>query len=166
MTTSAIFLDFSRRKLRQQAERVGICVAELSEEQVWMRANESSNAVGNLVLHLCGNVRQWIVAGVGGGEDVRDRAAEFAATRGAELNAQLAATVEEACAVLVALDEARLLERVRIQGYDVTVLEAVYHVVEHFSGHAGQIIQMTKALTNRPLTFYVHLASQHAQRTP
>jgi uncharacterized damage-inducible protein DinB len=166
METAAVFVDFSGRKLVQQASRIVICLKELSDEQIWTRANENSNAIGNLVLHLCGNVRQWLMAGVGGAVDVRRRDDEFGAVSGGELGPVLMATVDEACAVLRSVTEARLAERVTVQGYHVTVLEAVYHVVEHFSGHTGQIIQMTKAMTRRPLNFYAHLGGSHTEATP
>src|ERR1700691_5757570 len=77
-----LFLDYSARKLRQLNSRIEDCLGRLTEEQIWARGAETENAVGNLVLHLSGNVRQWIVAGVGGRPDVRQRDAEFAARGG------------------------------------------------------------------------------------
>jgi len=169
MTPAALFRDFSARKLRQQAQRIAVCLGQLDEHQIWQRPNENSNAIGNLVLHLCGNVRQWIVAGIGAAPDTRQRDAEFTARHGLSPSAlanQLHATIEAACTVIENLPEARLEEPLSVQGYHVTVLEAVYHVVEHFSGHTGQIIQATKALTGQPLDFYAHLSGQHTERTP
>src|SRR5579871_1711599 len=97
-----IFLDFSEKKLLQLAGRIGDCLGRLNAEQVWARGNENENAIGNLVLHLCGNVRQWIIAGIGGKPDIRVRDREFTA-RGdvepAELASRLRATVEEAAEV-------------------------------------------------------------------
>jgi uncharacterized damage-inducible protein DinB len=107
---------------------------------------------------------------VGGAPDVRDRDAEFAAREGAppaELRERLAAAVREATAVISSVPAPRLLERIRIQGYDVTVLEAIYHVVEHFAQHTGQIIFLTKALTGADLAYYAHLTkSAHGRPTP
>jgi hypothetical protein len=167
---AVVFLDFSARKLPQFAGRIEDCLARLTEEQIWARAADNENAVGNLVLHLSGNVRQWIISGVGGKPDIRQRDAEFAARSGssaAEMAALLRGTVAEATAVLEALPEARLAARVRIQGYDLTVLEAIYSVVEHFSGHTGQIIFATKLLTGNDLGYYGHLSrAAHAERTP
>jgi uncharacterized damage-inducible protein DinB len=165
------FLDFSARKLRQLASRIETCLGELNEEQVWARGGENENAIGNLSLHLCGNVRQWIVAGVGGLPDARQRDAEFAARGGLgipELSRRLRTTVADAAAVLDAVTPERLSERVTIQGYDVSVLEAIYSVVEHFSMHAGQIVFATKALTGADLGFYRHLrtAPAHEEKTP
>jgi uncharacterized damage-inducible protein DinB len=165
------FLDFSVSKLRQLSSRIATCLGKLSEQQVWARGSENENAIGNLVLHLCGNVRQWIVSGVGGRPDVRDRDSEFNA-RGdvaiPELTKRLSQTVEEAAAVIAVLSHERLSQRVTIQKYDVSALEAVYHVVEHFSMHAGQILFATKMMTGEELGFYRHLRSQapHGQKTP
>ena len=166
-----MFADFSAKKLRQMAQRIETCLARLTPEQIWARGGENENAVGNLVLHLCGNVRQWIVAGVGGAPDVRERDAEFAARGGAsidELSARLHSAVEEAAAVIEAVTGERLLQRLAIQKYDVSVMEAIYHVVEHFSGHTGQIIFATKMLISEDLGFYRHLskAASHGEKTP
>jgi uncharacterized damage-inducible protein DinB len=165
VSIEAVFLDFSCRKLEQMAARIAECVASLTEEQIWARWSESSNAVGNLVLHLSGNVRQWLVSGVGGLPDVRLRDAEFTALSG-DLGV-LQDTVREAVAVLRRLPLERLGQRVVIQGFDLTVLEAVYHVVEHFSGHTFQIILLTKAHTERGFDFYGYLrGDDHAGETP
>jgi uncharacterized damage-inducible protein DinB len=166
-----IFIDYSIRKLEQLAGRIETCLAQLNEEQIWARGGEHENAVGNLALHLCGNVRQWIVSGIGGAPDTRQRDAEFAARGGHALPAlqqRLRATVEEAAAVLRSLPPARLTEQVTIQNYDVPVLEAIYHVVEHFSMHTGQILFATKTLTGADLGFYKHLAraAAHGEKTP
>jgi uncharacterized damage-inducible protein DinB len=166
-----LFLEFSASKLRQLASRIESCLGMLTEEQVWERGGENGNAIGNLVLHLCGNARQWIVAGVGGSEDVRQRDAEFAARGGVarvELLDRLRGTVADACAVIETVPAARLEYRIVVQGYDQSVLEAIYHVVEHFSMHTGQILFATKILTGADLGFYRHLrtAVSHAEKTP
>lgn len=128
--------------------KIRLALTAMPADRLWHRANESSNSAGNLVLHLAGNVRQWIVSGVGGAPDVRHRDAEFAARDGAALE-PLLATLEAACAESVAvfdtLDAAALAETRLIQGRRTTVFSAIYHVVEHFSGHTGQLIMMAKA---------------------
>ncbi len=133
------------------------CLGLLNDQQIWWRANEQSNSIGNLLLHLSGNVRQWIVCGLGDATDSRDRDSEFA-QRGeipcAELFDRLKRTVTEAVTVLARLDPDALLEKHRIQGLEVSALEAVLHVVEHFSMHAGQILYITKQLTAHDLHFY------------
>ena len=166
-----IFLDFSIQKLRQLTERIETCLGKLNGEQIWARGGEQENAIGNLVLHLCGNVRQWIIAGVGGARDGRQRNAEFDARGGAaatELAASLRETIEEAAAVIAQVTSGRLAERTVVQNYDVSVMEAIYHVVEHFSTHTGQIIFATKMLTSQDLGFYRHLraAASHGEKTP
>src|SRR5882762_7351971 len=122
----------------------------LTEEQIWWRANPQSNSIGNLLLHLSGNVRQWIVCGLGGAPDERDRDSEFAERKVIprdELLARLKQTLGEADNTLAKFDADKLLERHLIQGCDVTAMAAMFHVVEHFSMHAGQIILLTKLLT-------------------
>lgn len=129
----------------------------LSDEQIWWRPNEQSNSIGNLLLHLCGNARQWIVCGVGGAADTRNRDAEFAQRElvpRSELHSLLRRTLTDVDNTLNELDADRLLERRTVQGTDVSVLEAILHVVEHFSMHTGQILMLTKMLTNADLAFY------------
>ncbi len=165
-----IFLDYSIRKLTQGAGRVGECLAQLTEEQIWAKGGANENAVGNLVLHLCGNMQQWVISGVGGAPQTRDRDAEFAASGGlavAELQSLLHRTVEQAITVIQSVPPERLPEMIRVQNYEIKVLEAIYHVVEHFSGHGGQIIFVTKMMTGQDLGFYKHLKySAHTERTP
>ncbi len=158
-----VFVDFSCDKLRQLCDRICVCLEKLSQGNIWVRGSDNENAVGNLVLHLCGNVRQWIGFGIGGESDIRERSLEFSA-RGQvgapELAGRLREAVSSAIQIIRGLTAERLAERTKIQGYDVTVLEAVYHVVEHFAGHAGQIIFRTKQLTGEGLGFYAHLDSR------
>jgi len=165
-----LFLDFSIRKLEQLASRIGDCLGKLREDQIWAREGDNQNAVGNLVLHLSGNVRQWITVGIGGAPDTRDRDSEFAARggpSGAELAGGLRMTVQEAVRILRQVSASRLKEPLRIQDYEATILEAIYHVVEHFSQHAGQIMYATKLLTGDDLGYYRHLTgSAHKEKTP
>ena len=161
------FLTFSAGKLTQLSGRIQDCLGRLSSEQIWMRNTDNENSVGNLVLHLCGNVGQWIGSGVGGKPDTRQRDSEFAARGGAELRNRLDTTIAEAAAIIRNLPIARLSERTTIQKYDVTIMEAIYHVVEHFSQHTGQIIFATKLLTGQDLGYYKHLNQpKHFETTP
>lgn len=133
------------------------CLEKLSDEQVWWRPNENSNSIGNLILHLCGNARQWIVCGVGGSPDFRRRDEEFAQREVIsrdELAQLLDRTLKEVAKTLNELDAKSLMRRRTIQGKEVDLLEAIFHVTEHFSMHTGQIIQLTKILTSRDLGFY------------
>lgn len=133
------------------------CLERLSDEQIWWRPNGESNSIGNLVLHLCGNARQWIVSGVGGEVDRRHRDAEFAQREAIgrdELLNLLRETLADVSAVLDRLDSETLLQSRTIQGSEVDILEAIFHVTEHFSMHAGQIFLLTKLLTATDLGFY------------
>jgi len=154
----AAFLAHSRAYLVDDyLPRIRICVEQLGDEDLWWRPGPASNSVGNLMLHLAGNVRQWIVSGVGGAADTRQRQSEFD-ERGPlprqELLARLGAAVDDAAAVLARVDPSRLGELRRIQGHDVTVMDAIYHVVEHFSMHTGQIILLAKMRSAGEIRFY------------
>jgi hypothetical protein len=149
-TVAALFLDYSCRKLEEMTGCVDACFLRLTQAQIWERHGVHENAVGNLVLHLCGNMRQWVIAGVGGAVDVRVRDAEFSADGGmsaAELMGRFAGTVAEAREVIASLPAERLTERITPQGRDVSVLEAIYQVVGHVQQHVGQIILLTKQMT-------------------
>jgi uncharacterized damage-inducible protein DinB len=133
------------------------CLEQLDDSQIWWRPNPQSNSIGNLVMHLCGNARQWIVAGLGGSDDLRNRDSEFdqrEVIERSKLTGLLKSTVAEVEATLEALDAETLLEKRTIQGSEVDVLQAVFHVTEHFSMHTGQIILLTKLLTALDLRFY------------
>jgi uncharacterized damage-inducible protein DinB len=163
MSVESLFLKFSADKLRQLLDRIEVCLdqlTELNDARIWARASENENAAGNLVLHLAGNVRQWITSSLGENPAPRDRDSEFSAREGPnaeQLKATLRNTVEEAIEVIQNLDSARLTRTYKIQNYSVSGLEAVYHVVEHFSQHAGQIMFITKTATGKDLNFYAHL---------
>jgi uncharacterized damage-inducible protein DinB len=159
------FVEISRRQLKTRLERIEACVAKLSANQIWGREHQTENAIGNLVLHLAGNVRQWIICGVGGASGQRDRDAEFSCREpvpAAELLARLRQTIDEADAVLARVPANELLTARRIQVYDVTVFEAIFHVVEHFAEHTGQIIWATKRMTGEDLGFFSYLSKESA----
>jgi len=155
------FIEFSRNKLTHQYwPRLRTCVESLSDEQVWWRPNAASNSIGNLMLHLNGNVRQWLVGSFRHLEDTRDRPAEFRENDmvpAATLVQKLGSTLSEASEVLATLTEADLLASFHIQGYTVSGLQAVYQVVEHFGLHYGQIVYITKLLRGQDLGFYREL---------
>jgi uncharacterized damage-inducible protein DinB len=158
---ATLFLTFSVKKLRQLHSRIDACLERLDDERIWWRSSENANSAGNICLHLAGNIRQWILHGVGGAPDTRVRDAEFAARGGLSRDAlrdHLRQALVEVLPVIERQTPADLLRTVRPQNYDVTVLEAIYHVVEHFAQHTGQIIYLTKALTGEDLGFYAHLS--------
>ena len=158
MDTTSIFLSKSRYFLGvEYRTKIRAAVESMPADAIWWRANDQSNSVGNLLMHLAGNIRQWIVGGVAGEPNARDRAGEFAARGGQDapmLLARLDAAIDEVDAVLARLSEADLATRRTIQGRDVTVLEAIYHVVEHFSMHLGQIILVAKLQAPGGVRFY------------
>jgi hypothetical protein len=158
---SNLFLRFSRDKLLDQYwPRLRSCVESVTDEQIWWRPNPSCNSIGNLILHLNGNVRQWLVDSFSKGEDKRDRPAEFSAQgsmTGKELLGKLHWTIHEGVQVINRLSEADLIARYEIQGYHVYGLEAVYQVIEHFGLHYGQIAYITKMLRDQDLGFYKEL---------
>ncbi len=156
------FVRLSRRQLRQYVERIESCLDKLTREQIWSREHEAENAVGNLVLHLAGNVRQWIVSGIGGAPDSRERDAEFARREplaATELLGALRGAIDEADEVMANLSPDDLLSTRKIQVYELTVLHAIYHVLWHFAEHTGQIIWATKRMTGEDLQFYGYLST-------
>jgi uncharacterized damage-inducible protein DinB len=160
-SVAGLFLEFSRSKLLERNwPRLRTCVESLTDDQVWWRPNDASNSIGNLILHLNGNVQQWLVASFDRLEDTRDRPAEFAARQhvpAAVLLEELGSTMERAANVLSRLTEADLRATFHIQGYTVSGLEAVYQVVEHFCMHYGQIVYITKLVCGKDLGFYREL---------
>lgn len=159
---TTLFLDYSRRKLIEQDwPRLRSSVEPLTEEQLWWRPNAASNSIGNLILHLDGNMRQWLVASFNRQEDHRDRPSEFAAQGAISASAllnQLGATIDAAAQVLARLTPAELTAQHEIQGYKVSGLYAVYQVVEHFAMHYGQILYIAKTLSGKDLGFYSDLS--------
>jgi uncharacterized damage-inducible protein DinB len=155
---SHVFIRKSRSLLTDDyVPKIERCLDRLTEKEIWWRPNEASNSIGNLILHLCGNVTMWIVGGVGALPFERHRQQEFDERReipASELRQRLRDVMERADTVLGRLDAAALTTRRQIQGYDVTVLEAVYHVVEHFGMHTGQIILVTKARVGSDLRLW------------
>lgn len=152
------FIERARAHLSEDyLPKIERCLERLDDAEIWWRPNPESNSVGNLLLHLSGNARQWIISGVGQTPDRRTRDHEFNQREiipRAELLEHLRRTLAEVDRVLEKLDPAQLLQRRQIQGCDVTVLEAIFHVVEHFSMHTGQIILLTKILKSADLKFY------------
>lgn len=147
-TVAAEFVESSRTLLSEDyLPKLNKFLEVLSEDDIWWRPNDASNSVGNLMLHVSGNLRQWIVSGAGGASDDRDRPSEFSA-EGPMPTESLVALLEETAAevdrVLLDLREDTLLDRIRVQGFDVSRLHAVYHAVEHFGYHLGQIAYVAK----------------------
>ena len=158
---ATLFLEFSRKKLLDQYwPRLRSCVESLNDEQIWWRPNEACNSVGNLLLHLNGNVTQWMIGSFNRAADHRDRPSEFRERghiAGVKLLERLDATMQEAAKVLARLTEEELAGTYHIQGYTVRGLDAVYQVVEHFGMHYGQILYIHKMLRAEDLGFHREL---------
>lgn len=149
--------EMRRRWEEESLERAKKCVAMLSEDEIWHRFNENALTAGNILLHLRGNIRQWVVCGLGGKPDDRHRDGEFAANRSAkkaELLAGLEETVREALAVVDRLTPEQILAPVAVQGFQETGLSVLVHVTEHFSYHVGELTYITKLLKNADTRYY------------
>lgn len=143
--------------LRWNLKRIARCLDELTEEQTWQRPNGSSNSVGNQVLHLCGNIQQWILTGLGGEPDDRARDEEFEATGGigkTELLARLTEVIRKSEAVITGLTEEDILNERPVQSFHHDGMFILIHVTEHLSYHTGQIVFWVKALKNKDLDLY------------
>jgi len=160
---AVLFLEHSCHKLESMTRNMGVCLTRLTDAQIWERHGVHENAVGNLVLHLCGNMRQWVIAGVAGAADVRERDAEFSADGGMgaeELMGRFALTVAEVRGIVAKLPAERLLDRINPQNGEVSVLDAVYQVVGHVQQHVGQIILLTKQMTRQDLDLTIPRGSK------
>ena len=155
--SSALVRESLRRLYDESLPRIRKCLAQLIVDEIWARPNEKTVSAGNLVLHLGGNVRQYVIATLGGVRDVRKRQKEFDETGPiptAALLQRLEMTLAEARPVIERLDSAALLRKYRVQGFVETGLSILVHVVEHFSYHTGQIAYIVKSRKNVDLGFY------------
>ncbi len=137
--------------------RIDRCLDLLSEDQIWFQPNTVSNSVGMLLSHLAGNIRQYLISGLGQTPDTRQRDEEFQVKPGlakAQVRDRLALTLDEAMRTLDALEPASVRKTYHIQGFTLTSLEVIVHVMEHFSYHLGQIAYITKLLTDAQTGFY------------
>lgn len=133
--------------LRYGVEKIEHCLRQLDDDQIWWRPNEEMNSIGNLLLHLAGNLGQWIVAGIGDREDTRDRPSEFSERRKISKDDVLKGlfdAVDKSCATLAAVSADELLAMNRIQGSDVSKMNAMMHAVTHFQGHVQEIIGLSR----------------------
>lgn len=157
MIHAALIKEVDHRLFEESLPRILECIDKLSNEQVWWRPNESSNSIGNLVLHLCGNVKQWIGTGLGSLPDQRKRQSEFDERRvipKENLISELLTTMSMAREIISSIPEKELLQMRAVQTFQETGLTILIHVTEHFSYHTGQIAYITKMLTDKALGFY------------
>jgi len=154
------FIEQSLIKIDEYTGKIEQCLEELTEEEIWLQPNDSSNSVGNLMLHLNGNITQYIVSSLGSREDMRERDKEFNTREGYdknELRRMLSSLISEIKSIINNLTNEDLLKVRSVQGFELSGLAIVLHVVEHYSYHTGQIVFWTKLLKNKDLGFYKNL---------
>lgn len=154
------FIDQSIQRIDENNQKIITCLKELEEAETWKRPNQNSNSVGNIILHLCGNIRQYAISSLGQIEDIRERDKEFSADGGyskSELLKKLTDTVEQAKNIIKNSSEAELLRKRQVQGFTHSGVGIIVHVTEHYSYHTGQIIFWTKLLRDKDLGFYANI---------
>ena len=151
------FIEQSISRFEENTPKIEKCLAELTEDELWHRPNASSNSTGNIILHLCGNITQYVLSSLGNTEDKRERDKEFSSTRvlqKAELIDKLKTTVSAAVKIMRSLNDDDMLQKHSVQGFDLSAIGIIIHVVEHYSYHTGQIIFWTKLIKDKDLGFY------------
>lgn len=155
-----LFIKETIHFLELNPPRIENCLNRLTEEQVWQKPNEVSNSIGNLILHLCGNITQYVIAGLGGAPDQRERNLEFSVNETYSKKALLEKfnqTTKASTLVLQKTEEAEFLRTRKVQGFDMTGVGIAIHVTEHYSYHVGQIALLTKLMVAEDLGFYANL---------
>ncbi len=153
----SIFLQEVSRRLEESVSRLRVCLGLLTKEEIWRKPNEHSNSVGNIILHLCGNVRQWVLSSLGGSPDNRERDAEFSRQRPLSAESLLEMVdkvMNEVESLLRRVDQGEILASYRVQGFRETGVAILLHVVEHFSYHVGQITYYTKLTKDIDTNYY------------
>lgn len=151
------FLENSVYRLDESTRMNKISLESIEESNIWKKPNESSNSIGNQIIHICGNMTQYIIASLGGKNDLRNRDAEFSISEGytsGQLIQKLEETVQQAKQVLNNCSKNQLLKKRVVQGFNLSGIGIVIHAVEHYSYHTGQIAFWTKLLVNKDLGFY------------
>ena len=141
----------------ENTKRIIQCLEKISETEIWKAPNESSNSMANIILHLCGNITQYIIAALGNHDDHRERDKEFSTTGGynkAELIHKLSATVAQANDIIRHISEEALMKRYSVQGFNLSGIGIIIHVTEHYSNHTGQVAFWVKEIKNIDLGFY------------
>ncbi len=155
---SEVFVEEIKRRLFTECfPRLEQCLDTLTEKEIWYRPNANSNSVGNISLHLCGNIRQWVIAGLGGHQDVRERQKEFDEQGPLpleELLDLLSVLKKDVEAVLNEVTAEDLVKKREVQIYQESGLSILVHVVEHFSYHVGQVTYVVKMLKDVDTGYY------------
>lgn len=151
------FKDNAIFRLEENVRMISIALSKVVEEELWTKQNQSLNTLGNQLLHICGNMTQYIVSGLGGNPDERNRDEEFSIEDGFtkdELLQRLLLTVQTSTTIIDDATPENLLKKRKVQGFDLSGIGIVLHAVEHFSYHTGQIAMQVKLVIDQPLGFY------------
>jgi uncharacterized damage-inducible protein DinB len=154
------FIEQSIYHIEQNTPRIIRCLQEMDEIEIWKSPNENSNSVANLLLHLCGNIRQYVISALGAIVDTRERDKEFSTKTGhtkSGLLKELTNTISEATGIIKNMDEDRLTKIYSVQGTRLSGIGIIIHVTEHYSYHTGQIVFWTKQIRNKDLGFYANI---------
>lgn len=152
--------EFHRRLIEESYARIEKCVSLLTVDEIWRKPNKNSNSIGNLILHLNGNVTQYVCAGIGGKKDIRERDLEFSYQEEQSKEALLNMTREclnKANAIIQEKKPDKLARKVEVQGFQETVMSIIIHVIEHYSYHVGQITYFTKLIKDVDTGYYAGL---------
>ena len=156
MEVANAFIEESIRTINNAYGRICHCVGQLGEEHIWVRQSDSLNSIGIILKHLCGNLRQWIISGIGEGQDVRNRPSEFKdedRLSKRDLMSDFEDVIQECKSIIEGLRPTQLLEKRRIQGFEETILTALHSAITHIEFHGGQIVYMTRTLLNDKYEF-------------
>jgi uncharacterized damage-inducible protein DinB len=151
------FIEQTLKSIDENTSKIKACMMQLNEKDIWFRHNEHVNSVGNIILHLCGNIRQWIISSLGRAPDIRERDLEFSTAGGftkEELTTRWQDTMQEAVTVITDASPENLLRNRVVQGSAHSGIGIIIHVTEHYSYHTGQIIFLTKLYKNIDMGFY------------
>ena len=154
------FIEQSLYRIEENTRRIKKCLGEIEEIEIWKFPNNNSNSIGNLILHLCGNIRQYAISALGETKDTRERDKEFSAKTGSAKSGllnELTNTISEAADIIKNIDENRLTKIYSVQGFNLSGIGIIIHVTEHFSYHTGQIAFWIKQLKDKDLGFYANI---------
>ena len=160
MTPDFLVQDFrleACKRMRENTEKILSCLTHFDDRSVWERVNGNSLSVANQLLHLSGNITQYILSGLDGQPDQRRRDEEFDTRSGftkQELTERFCKVADAAMAVTINCTLEDLTRVRRVQGFELSGLGMILHVVEHWSYHTGQIVAWTKQRTDRQMGFY------------
>jgi uncharacterized damage-inducible protein DinB len=152
-----LIAEARRRILNESIPRLKKCLQQLEDDEIWWKPNSNTNSVGNLTLHLEGNARQWIISGLSGAPDKRDRKAEFSRDvfhSRKELLKRVHQLEKDIDKALEEVNPLSLLRKRRVQVFSENGISVLVHAIEHFSYHVGQITYFVKLRKNIDLGYY------------